>query len=689
MKRKKIKHINLRTKKQNVMKPINLKVQLLVGFMIPILVVIYVGFNAYNQSSVGLVENYEMATFSSMEMAARLIDSGLKNITSAATEISSTDDFLYYTSDLENLNSARARRDVQDNILMKLVSNDMIANVHLIPNSSALALSTDAVPIITGQEIYADIRKQLEAQASAQNTVDNFGSTHSVLDEYLGHDSDIYAGTFCCCSQYSETLVIIDISKDKIIDILKQIDLGEKSILTYHTPDGNEVCVGSDSFAFTDKEYSKKAFASKETGGMTYVNENGTEYLYMYSKCATNGSMISALVPKSVITAQADDIRTNVIICILVASVLVGIIGVFILLGLQKNVKHITDGLVKAAGGDLTVDLKLQGKSEFAVLARHVMETIQNTKTLISSVQHTAQDVSASSGNVSKVSDVIHESVSAISDALEEINSGVSQEAEDAEECLVKMDNLSGKILHTNDTITKVENLADSTRQMAMKGSESMNLLMEHSRETSQITATVNDKVDRLAEHTMQIETFVKNIHDIADQTTLLSLNASIEAARANEMGRGFNVVAEEIKKLSENSMESAKAIEALVAEISIMTADTKIATQKSQSIVLSQQKMVENTKQMFFEMSNVIATLLNNMQQLNEEVQSMDADRVDTLNAIQNISGVIEETLASSCVVSERLKEQVSIMEGLSDATTQLNDNTNELDHAVGKFIL
>lgn len=674
-------------KKNNKAKPINLKLQIVIGFIIPIFIVIFVGVSAYNKAETGLIETYETSTCTSIEMASQLIDFGLKNLTSTAIEISSNSDFLGYVAGTKSLDSVQSMNDLKSTLLMKQLSNDFIQNVHVIPNSSSICLSTAKINVFKGEDSYNDIRKEFESQCSAIESTKKWGSSHSELDNLFGLNTDDYAGFLCTVSSYKNTLILTDVSAKKITDILSEISLGENSVIAYQTQDGKEISIGSDAFTFSDKEYAQNAFSSEDISGRSYVKENGKEYLYMYSKCATNGAMISAIVPKLIITAEADSIRNTVIGYVVLACIIVGIIGMAILLGLQRNLKRITSGLVKASQGDLTVDLGLSGKSEFATLAKHVMETVRNTKTLISSVQNTTQDVSSSSENVGKVTDVISDSADAISDALEEINSGMSQEANDAEECLLKMDALSGKILRTSDKISEVESLAVSTQEMAQNGSRSMESLIAHSVETSQITATVNEKVDKLIEHSMQIEEFVKNINDIADQTTLLSLNASIEAARAGEMGRGFTVVAEEIKKLSENSMESAKAIEDLVSQIHIMTDDTKAATLKSQSIVEDQQTQVEATKQMFLDMNQMIEQLINNMNDAIQEISAMDADRADTLNAIQNISGVIEETLASTTLVSERIKEQVLIMEGLATATNQLNDNTNELNEAVGKF--
>lgn len=670
-------------------RPVNLKIQLLAGFIIPIFIVIFVGISAYNQAADGLIETYETSTFSSIGMASQLIDFGLQSLASDAVELSNNTNFLSYVSNNEGLDSLQAMNSIKETMLMKQLSNSFTKNIHIIPNSGSSCLSTAKTDVLVGEDVYDNITSDISEQCSATDPTKKWASTHTVLDEQFRLSSDDYAGSVCTVSPYKNTIILMDLDNSKISEILSGVSLGENSAIAYLTPEGKEVSAGTEGFSFAEKDYAQAAFSSDETSGKSYITENGVEYLYMYSKCQTNNAIISAIVPKSIITAEADNIRTTVVLYVIAACVVVGFIGILIILNLQRNMNRITGGLVKASHGDLTVSLNLGGKSEFAALAKHVMETVRNTKSLISSVQHTTEDVSASSENVGKVTDVIQTSVEAISDALEEINSGVSQEANDAEDCLLKMDALSGKILHTSDMISEVESLAENTKQLVQNGSSSMEGLIEHSMETSEITDTVNEKVDKLIEHAMQIEEFVTNINDIADQTTLLSLNASIEAARAGEMGRGFTVVAEEIKKLSENSMESAQAIKELVSKIHVMTDDTKTATQKSQAIVKDQQEMVAATKQMFLDMNQMIEQLLSNMNQVSLEIQSMDADRADTLNSIQNISGVIEETLASTTIVSDKIKEQVSIMDGLTSAAAQLNDNTSELNRAVGKFTL
>jgi len=669
------------------MKPLNLKLQILVGFTIPIFIVVFVGISAYNQSENSLIDTYETSTLSSIELASQLVDFGLQTIASCATEVYNDPNFNKAVAEPDSIVEATASRDLQSAIVTKQALNSFAGNIHIIPNSSAQCISSKAINAMQGTDIFNDVYAELETQCVAKSAPEKWGTNHPALDTAYEIDPSSYIGYICLQVMQKNTIILVDIDKTKILEILESVSLGEDSVIAYTTKEGGELALGIDNFSFLDKSYYEKARTSEDASGRFYVKVGDKQYLYMYSKCAVNNAMVSALVPYSTIAADAVHIRNTVIIYVIIACLIVCAIGLFILFGLQKSMALITGALSKASKGDLTVKLNMTGKSEFAFLSQNIMETISNTKHLISSVQDTTQQVTDSSENVGKVSDIINSSVDAISYALDEINSGMAQEAEDAEACLLKMDALSEKIILTSDKIAEVETLADNTKQMAREGLTSMEDLIEQSQETSSVTSIVDEKVDKLIEHTMQIEAFVQNINEIADQTTLLALNASIEAARAGEAGRGFTVVAEEIKKLSENSMQSAQSIETLVNEIRSMAGDTKEATLKSQNIVNSQQNMVEDTKKMFQNMTQTIEHLLQNMKDAIEEVQRMDADRSETLNAIQNISSVIEETLASSTLVSEQIKEQVSTMENLAAATKQLNENTIELTEAVDKF--
>lgn len=187
--------INLSRKKQ--LKPVNLKLQILVGFVIPILIVIAVGFSSYRQAADGLIETYENSNITSMEMASQLIDFGLQSIISSSSEISTDSNFLTYASRSSDLNSLRAKNDMKSTILLKQLSNDFVKNIHLIPESPSAVLSSASIGSFTGDEIYGDIRSEMENQCSSSKSQEKWGSNHVQLDELFKLDPEEYAGSFC------------------------------------------------------------------------------------------------------------------------------------------------------------------------------------------------------------------------------------------------------------------------------------------------------------------------------------------------------------------------------------------------------------------------------------------------------------------------------------------------------------
>ena len=185
----------------------------------------------------------------------------------------------------------------------------------------------------------------------------------------------------------------------------------------------------------------------------------------------------------------------------------------------------------------------------------------------------------------------------------------------------------------------------------------------------------------------MSIEKFVGVINDIASQTSLLSLNASIEAARAGEAGRGFAVVAEEIRKLADGSMSAAGEIQRVVLGIKEQTEGTVASTVKAQSVIEEQANIVAKTKEAFDNMNDSVEALLEKLKDVAMNVTDMNNSREVTLNAIESISAVSEETAASSSVVNDTVLSQKNSAQTLEAAAKDLEQRTEELKEALSFF--
>ena len=192
----------------------------------------------------------------------------------------------------------------------------------------------------------------------------------------------------------------------------------------------------------------------------------------------------------------------------------------------------------------------------------------------------------------------------------------------------------------------------------------------------------LNEKID-------SIRILTDTIDEISEETTLLSLNASIEAARVGEAGKGFSVVAEAIKKLADSSKTSSKKIRNVIEAIEGVSEETIKASGQAGAIVGSQSLAVEETRRRFSDMSRNMEKLLDNISASARDVEGMNTNRRDTLNAIESISAVSEETAASAVSVEETVNKQTKQVEQLSEATKELENKMDELLEAIQMFIV
>ena len=679
---------------------LSLKAQLIIGFTLPVLLVVCIGIYAYNKAEKGMVNNYRATALQALQMTTDYMNYGFETVSSSALELYNDGDVINYTRNIFKDNQEQVRlleSDLASNITTRKIANRFIENIHIIPQSGIGSLTSQSQESLKLKDgFFSDLLAQQESVVKARNIRDRWIYGHELIDEVFGLNPDKYVISLYMPMQAGNACIVIDLSSQNIMQIMQETGLGEGSIVGFITADGHEILTGlteegggevsQEGFSFIGQEYFDEALASEEEYSKD-VRLNGEEYCFMASRCEANNAMLCALIPRDVMMKEANELKRAVLWFVLFACIFVGVLGVFIVIGISKNMGSIIRRLSRVANGDLTVDMTIKNKSEFGALASHIMGVVSNTKNLVAKAVMISKDVSESAVDVSQATEVLSAGTQNIHGAMEEIDKGVNRQVEDAGQCLNKMDELSKIILTTEQSVLEMGHLADGTKSMIDVGSGSMEILTRQADETVRMTEQVDAKIEELSAKSQEISTFVDTINEISEQTTLLSLNASIEAARAGEAGRGFAVVAEEIKKLADHSMQAAEEIRKVVNIISDMTVETRESSANAKAVVEKQGEIVEQTRQNFSNMSDSIGKLLDNVQAIQDNMKQMSNGRAETLAAIESISSVVEQTAASATLVNETVSEQMKQADALSEVTDGLSSKTEELLDAISKF--
>ena len=312
---------------------------------------------------------------------------------------------------------------------------------------------------------------------------------------------------------------------------------------------------------------------------------------------------------------------------------------------------------------------------------------IGNVKRLIDKTQILSKKVDDSIETVTINAKELLSGTKEITMAIEEIEHGVVQQAEDSEECLRQMDNLSEKINIVSENSEHIAKIADETNSIVESGMDSITELRSNVESTTQITTQVIREINALKESSMAIGRIIDAINEIADQTNLLSLNASIEAARAGEAGRGFSVVADEIRKLADQSVASVNEIRAIVDDINTKTNDTVNIAKKAEDVVEVQGRSLSNAEQVFNQIQSKFDLLINDLDEITSGISIIADAKSQTIDSIQSISAVSQQTAAASEEVTETANRQLEQVEKLNTAASDLNDNSAELSEAINIF--
>ena len=673
--------------------------KIFICFLVPIIFMIVVGVAAYQKSSDGMQDKFRESTEQTVNMIGEYIEMSNAYIEAEGMRYAfdpNLNKSFAGLMDNDPVAKADAINKAKADVISSQTTNQYISNIFLITKKDTDCISTKGIAADT-----ADGKKFLETYLADVpgdgKTPKKWVDGHDMLDKNAKLMKEDYILSYQLLSQKKNFCVVIDVKSEAIRDLLAGIDLGEGSIMGFVTeggreiicenlPEGAESTLAEGEAVFFGQEFFA-AIGGENMSGSAEVTYKGEAYLFMYDRSAENGATICALVPVKVVTGQAESIKSLTITLVILAIIIASLIGIWIAAGIQGNMKRISKRFGEVAKGDLTVKVTAKGRDEFTGLAASATNMIYNNKKLVAKVNHSTGELEHSAGEVKSASEIISGYSEDITRAISGINTGMEKQFTYAQVCVEKTDALSNDMQEVSDTVEKVEGLVADTEKMIESAMSMVKVLGQRAKETTTITSQVGSSIAALKEETDIINQFVEMISEISEQTNLLSLNASIEAARAGEAGRGFAVVAEEIRKLADDSARAAGKIQDNVTNISKQTKSTVEDAKQAQEMVALQTEVVENVIEVFRDMSNQMAELVDGLKDIVASTEKADAEREDALESVKNISDIIEESAENVRDVNGVTEKLLQNVENLNRISDVLNLNMEELKTEISVF--
>lgn len=550
-----------------------------------------------------------------------------------------------------------------------------------------LILLAAVVIAITSTVVTSSMLKEIQnsLRATAISTLAAYEQNSG--DYYEAVNGDIWKGNY-------------NISKsDDLVDSIKEnagMDVtffyGNRRIISSALDENGERILGSPA----GDTIVKKVLEGEEEYFSQAVSINGVMnygyYIPVYQKGTTTNPIGMIFVGAN--KEEKDAAITAMIRSIIVSVIIVIAIGIGIVLFISGSVtgaiKRSIEYVQELAQGNLSVyvdDKYFQRKDEIGDLSQAIISLRTSFLTMVTRIKENAAELTFQSGNLENMAKNTSSTLQQVESSVNVITERATQQAQDVSTASENVEVLGEVITTTAEQVDKLNNNADIMRSSSEKAEQTIKSLMGINNQVQQAVDTITRQTSNTDASVHQIRQATEIISSIAEETNLLSLNASIEAARAGEAGKGFAVVAEQIQKLAVQSNEASNAIEEIIRKLIEDSSETVTTMTEVQGIIHQQNESMSVTQETVKEVIGGIANSLSSIEVIAASTEDLKNVRSSIKEIVKGLEEMAEENAASTQETRTATGEVASGFRLVGESAEKLKQMADLLADSLGDF--